>query len=107
MAMQQACKRLPAKFGELAELLLRRLLLDSMQQAESTLCSTQCYRDSSIENFERSRRAGPGADVLQFTIADRSSKCPKQWSKALHVSSNKAAVVTFLVDEWQRVTMPF
>ena len=36
MAMQQACKRLPAKFGKLAELLLRRLLLDSMQQAEST-----------------------------------------------------------------------
>ena len=105
--MQQACKGLPATFRALAQLLLRRLLLDSMrQQAESTLCSTQCYRDSSIKNFECSRRDGPGADVLRLTIAGRSTKCPKQWSKALHVSRNKAAVVTFLVDEWQGVTMP-
>ena len=104
--MQQAFKGLPATFGELAEQLLRRLLLDLMQQAESTLCSTQCYRDSSIKNFEHSRRDGPGADVLRLTIAGRSTKCPKQWIKALHVNSNKAAVVTFLVDEWQQVTMP-
>ena len=48
MAMQQAFKGSPATFGELAEQLLRRLLLDSMQQAKSTLCTTQCYRDSSI-----------------------------------------------------------
>ena len=100
MAMQQAFKGLPATFGEFEEQLLRRLLLDSMQQAESTLCSTQCYRDSSIKNFELNRSAGPGADVLRLTIAGRSTKCPKQWSKALHVSSNKAVVVTFLVDEW-------
>ena len=41
MAMQQAFKGSPATFGELAEQLLRRLLLDSMQQAKLTLCSTQ------------------------------------------------------------------
>ena len=48
MAMQQAFKGSPATFGELAEQLLCRLLLNSMQQAKSTLCSAQCYRDSSI-----------------------------------------------------------
>ena len=107
MAMQQAFKGSPATFGELAEL-LRRLLLDSMQQAKSTLCSTQCYRDSFIIRTSSAAGVlGPGADVLRLTIAGRSTKCPKQWSKALHVSGNKAAVVTFLVDEWQRVTMPF
>ena len=75
-----------------------RLLLDSMQQAESTLFFDR-YRDSSIKNFERSRRAGPRADVLRLAVAGSSTKCPKQWSKALHVSSNVTAVVTFLVDE--------
>ena len=40
--------------------------------------------------------------MLRLAAAGSSTKCPKQWSKALHVSSNKTAVVTFLVDEWQR-----
>ena len=40
--------------------------------------------------------------MLRLAVAGSSTKCPKQWSKALHVSSNKTAVVTFLVDEWQR-----
>ena len=43
--------------------------------------------------------------MLRLAVAGSSTKWPKQWSEALHVSSNKTAVVTFLVDEWQRGSM--
>ena len=58
MAMQQAFKGQPATFGELAEQLLHRLLLDSMQQAKSTLCSTQCYMDVDSSIIRTSSAAG-------------------------------------------------
>ena len=78
-----------------------------MQQAKSTLWFDSVLQGLILyKNFERSLGLEQMIDVLRLTIAGRSTKCPKQWSKALHVSSNKAAVVTFLVDEWQRVAMP-
>ena len=90
MAMLQAFKGSPGTFGELAEQLLRQVVArhDATSRIDIVFA---CYRDSSIKNFERSRRAGRGADVLRLAIAGSSTKCPKQWSKALHVSSNKTA----------------
>ena len=101
MAMLQKFKGLPETFGELAEQLLRQVVTRLHATSRIDLVF-DCYRDSSIKGFERSRRAGPGADVLRFAIAGSLTKYLKQWSKALHFSCNKMADVTFLVDEWQR-----
>ena len=56
MAMLQAFKGSPGTFGELAEQLLRQVVarLDGTSRIDIVF---DCYRDSSIKNFERSRHA--------------------------------------------------
>ena len=100
MAMLQAFKGVPSTFGDLADQLLR-LVVARLSAASRVDVVFNCYNDMSIKSFERNKRAG--TESLLVAIAGSTTKCPKQWGKALHVSANEAAIVSFLVEEWQKV----
>ena len=100
MALLHAFKGVPSTFGDLADQLLR-LVVARLSAASRVDVVFDCYNDMSIKSFERNKRAG--TESLLVAIAGSTTKCPKKWSKALHVSANKAAIVSFLVEEWQKV----
>lgn len=102
MALIQALPAagLPTTFGELAELLLKRLsALASEFKSERVDFVGDRYPAISIKNAERNRRGQIGSAVV--SIYSPTQKCPPIWKKFLANGKNKEALLTFLVDQWR------
>ena len=57
------------------------------------------YKQISIKNVERSKRAASGSDGIKYKNILPAYKV-KSWSKLLSVTSNKIEIVTFLLLQW-------
>ena len=56
------------------------------------------YRDPSIKDAARAKRAAKGTVLMKIVRPDQ--PCPKQWKAYLAVGANKQDLVAFLVKEW-------
>lgn len=95
MFLLHALVNLPASFGEIAELILRRLC--DMAPRTDFVCDT--YVTPTIKEAERNRR---GAQEITFAVTGAEQKRPQNWQTALQSSSFKTAFLRFLAAEWQK-----
>ena len=87
-----------ATFGLVADKLFNLLTSTSSKRIDVV---HDVYRDVSIKNTERSKRASMGNDGITYKNILPGYQV-KNWSKVLSVSSNKSELVRFLVEEWKR-----
>lgn len=103
MALLQTLKSIPGTFGELAELIVKKLLA-SAQSSNSTRVDFVCdrYPEVSIKGLERSKRAEAGGTVVK--ILGPNQKVPKQYNKFLSVGKNKEALIEFIFQHMRNIT---
>ena len=99
MAILQSMKVYGATFSELAN----QILGDMMKQVRDP-CRVDCVFDTypaiSIKSCEHESRASSHGSI-KVKIVSPQQKLPLQWKAFLSESSNKTALVEFLVDEWK------
>ena len=58
-----------------------------------------CYKEHSIKDATRMRRAGKGRGGIRCAISNRELKLPEQWKSFLELNDNKVALTKFLKEE--------
>ena len=93
MALFHSLKVIPPTFQDLAQKVLKILLLQGDECGRVTRIDFVCdqYKDPSIKSSERNSRSNHGA--IKVNILSPSQKCPKQWSKFLVCEYNKEQLV--------------
>ena len=103
MAVLQAipATQLPNTFGGFAAVVLKKLtsIAQRFNARRLDFVGDQ-YRDNSIKNIERLRRAGD--QCQDITIYGPEQKLPKKWKTFMSGAANKARLQAFLADEWKQ-----
>ena len=97
-------KKLPGErtFLKLAHVLLRRLVSLARGNGLNEIhFVADTYRDQSIKNAERAKRAVGGLQVIRVY----GQAIPLQWKKFLSCGKNKEALLQYLYDTWKTVKM--
>ena len=102
MALLQTLNSIPGTFGELAELIVKKLLA-SAHSSNSPRVDFVCdrYPEVSIKGQERSKRAEAGGTFGK--ILGPNQKVPKQYKKFLSVGKNKEALIEFIFQHLKNI----
>lgn len=100
MALVQAMKPQDT-FGRFANSTLM-CLINTAKASKSKVVHfvPDTYKNLSIKNAERSRRAAKGSQLTRIYSADQ--KTPKQWSKFLACGENKENLQEFFFETWSK-----
>ena len=93
-------KKLPGErtFLNLAHVLLRRIVNLARGNGSNEIhFVADTYRDQSIKNAERAKRAAGGSNVMRVY----GQAIPLQWNKFLSCGKNKEALLQYLYDTWK------
>ena len=99
MALLQSMKNVPATFKEIANTVLKALMIRNARRIDFV---TDRYPDISIKNTERNRRTVEG--LLLVKITGGNQRRPQQWKKFLAHGKNKSTLIEFLLEEWSKDT---
>ena len=99
MALLQSMKNVPATFKEIANTVLKALMI---RDARRIYFVTDRYPDISIKNTERNRTTAEGSLLVKITGGNQ--RRPQQWKKFLVQGKNKSALIEFLLEEWSKDT---
>lgn len=97
-------KKLPGEktFCDLAHVLLKRIVnLAKGNGSDKIHFVADTYKDHSIKNAERNKRASIGSQVMRVY----GQAVPQQWKKFLSCK-NKEALLQYLYDTWKTVKIP-
>lgn len=101
MAFLQQLKGVPSTFEKLAEKVLRDIVSIGVKHgAKRVDFVTDCYPEQSIKGCERSRRSCSGVQNIKIMRGDQ--KTPKRFKRYLSSGTNKAALVHFFCQHWQK-----
>lgn len=97
MALLQTLVKIPDRFSDLAEMVLKRMLNQAGEASRIDFVGDQ-YPNVSIKNIEREKRSSGGHLIVNITSPQQ--LCPRQWKKFMSSGKNKEGLLVFLVNEW-------
>lgn len=99
MLQQLNMNKLPGDFLNLAHVILRRLVNWAQQNNSKEIhFVTDTYRQMSIKNDERAKRAAGGSQVTRI----HGQTLPLQWEKFLSNGENKESLIEYLDETWSK-----
>lgn len=99
MLQQLNVNKLPGDFLNLAHVILRRLVNWAQQNNSKEIhFVTDTYRQMSIKNDERAKRAAGGSQVTRI----HGQTLPLQWEKFLSNGENKESLIEYLDETWSK-----
>lgn len=102
MAVLQSTVVVPETYGELADVILARILAIARKfNASRVDMVADRYPQLSIKNAEREKRASGGTSNVR--IYGRDQKVFKPWKKFLSSGRNKENLVAFLLESWSKM----
>ncbi|KAJ8049553.1 hypothetical protein HOLleu_02339 [Holothuria leucospilota] len=102
LIQQLDINKLPGErtFHNLALVILRRLVSRAnANKSKEIHFVTDTYREISIKNAEREKRAAGGSQLMRI----HGQPLPKQWKKFLSNGENKKSLIEFLDETWSKV----
>ena len=99
MALLQSMKNVPATLKEIANTVLKALMIRNARQIDFV---TDRNPDISMKNTERNRITAERSLLAKITGGKQ--RQPQQWKKFLAHGKNKSTLIEFLLEEWSKDT---